>query len=62
MTPNQLPTRPEVGVYLWCKHCGESYSATRGDYFLQPEDKPLRCCGRLLLLVREEITRRVVTS
>jgi len=34
-----------------CEVCGETYSATPGDYFYQPRNVPVgKCCGRLTVL------------
>jgi hypothetical protein len=49
-----LPTNPEYRTMLHCERCGENYSATRGDYFLAAPDQIMRCCGRVLKLVRQE--------
>ena len=38
-----LPQTPEPGVCLRCPCCGETFSATRGDYFWQDPETPFRC-------------------
>lgn len=41
-------------VMLYCRDCGETYSATRGDYWYLPDDREMRCkCGEPLRLVRK---------
>lgn len=37
------PDSPPNFVVLHCSACGSNYSANRGDYFLHPSDKPLKC-------------------
>lgn len=43
-----------------CDDYGNHYSATRGDYFLAPDDQPIRCgtCQAPMILARE--THRLV--
>lgn len=52
-----LPDCPPAGVALRCGMCGVSYSATRGDYFLESIHTVLKCdaCERPLELV-ERVT------
>lgn len=62
LTYGTLPVNPIPSVLLFCSSCPESYSATRGDYFLQnPEHSP-RCagCDRRLKLVQVVITHKLV--
>jgi hypothetical protein len=40
-----LPETPEYGVMLYCHKCGGEWSASHGDYFWQPEGKPIQCRG-----------------
>ena len=55
--PQQLPDSPPSFVMLHCSACGNTYSANRGDYFLQPPDEPMVCeCGFKLFIV----TRKTV--
>lgn len=39
-------------ISLFCSTCGEHFSATRGDYFLQDQDAIAKHCGRPLRLVQ----------
>lgn len=41
-------------VFLYCRRCGERYSATRGDYVMADPDLVLTCCQRPMVLVREQ--------
>lgn len=43
ITVEDLPADTVPGVSLYCPHCQEHYSATKGDYFWMPPDKPFRC-------------------
>lgn len=47
------PTRP----VLYCRTCGDTYSASPGDYWAADATKPLTCdgCGGLLELARRLI-------
>ena len=58
ITVNELPDSPPSFVMLHCAACGNDYSATQGDYFLNDPSEPLMCgeCNMPLFLV----TRRVV--
>lgn len=51
-----LPFNPPQGVALMCRTCGERYSATRGDYFLNNPHEVLRCAtdGEPMELVRQQ--------
>lgn len=41
---------------LYCDHCGEAYSAEKGDYFSYPPTYVLTCCGEdMRLVVRKTI-------
>jgi hypothetical protein len=50
-----LPDQPAPGVCLYCRSCGDEFSATRRDYFWMPPEKPFRCGhdGALLQLVQK---------
>ncbi len=49
-----LPSDPPYNVALRCDRCAESFSATKGDYFMAPPDQIMRCaCGRNLRLARK---------
>jgi len=54
--PRQLPDSPPNFVMLHCAACGNDYSANRGDYFLHPANKALKCCRFNLFIV----TRKTV--
>lgn len=58
VTVDMLPAHPDPGVQLYCPHCQQGYSATRGDYFWMPPGRPFRCqaCRRPLQLVQERTT------
>lgn len=45
-TVGDLRFAPATAMQLCCK-CGETFSATYGDYFLSPDDTVLKHCGRL---------------
>jgi hypothetical protein len=61
ITAGQLPVSPEPGVMLRCRHCGETGSAYRGDYWFADPDVPLRCgvCSPHVALL--QLVRRVVS-
>lgn len=65
MKPSQLPNQvrlegPELpGAMLYCAVCGAEYSAHRGDYWNR-EDKPMKCHGRVLKLVRRVVTHEAL--
>lgn len=40
-----LPEGGGPGVVALCRECGNTYSATRGDYFMMAPDDVLKCCG-----------------
>lgn len=58
-----LNTAPS-GVCLYCTACGGEYSATRGDYFWMPFNKPFRCQTdrTLLKLVQKRTTRHEIRT
>lgn len=51
ITVGDLPEKPGPHTLLLCRKCGNEYSATRGDYFILPKSRVMRCCGRNLVLV-----------
>lgn len=57
MKYEELPEPKIPGTFLFCRVCGEKYSATRGDYFHSLE-KPATCCNGVLQLCEEQ--RRIV--
>jgi hypothetical protein len=50
-----LPESPAPGVMLVCAECGETYSASRGDYFLAAPDTAILCCGEPVRLMRRNV-------
>lgn len=50
------------GAVLHCSECGESFSATHGDYFMVPEDYVFECCGEPMSLVVPTTTYRRFTK
>lgn len=59
---NELPERPEPGVMLRCDRCGETNSATRGDYFMATGSDAFRHCRRFMRLVRRVVTYEAVVA
>ena len=55
MKPRYLPIRPRSGVCLYCDICGETFSATRGDYFAADPCTPMLCHERPLRLVEKRV-------
>lgn len=43
------------GVFLYCPVCSAQYSAARGDYFMLPGDRVIRCCSKPMILARKEV-------
>ncbi len=41
-------------VFLYCPHCGDESSATRGDYFLMPDQAFVTCgsCDEPMILAK----------
>jgi len=37
--------------FLYCGHCGNQFSANRGDYFAADPEHVFKCCRRNMLLV-----------
>lgn len=65
MTYGELPTSPDHGVAIYCsKGCDEGYSASRGDYFMVPDDAEIICgeCGGAMYLGRRVVTIVTVAS
>ena len=54
---------PDRRTFLYCRACGEQYSATRGDYFWKPDDEPFECdrCDIPMILARERRTIEALT-
>ena len=49
-------------LVLRCVRCLESFSASRGDYFMQRQDDVIKHCGRPMELIQElACTARVLT-
>jgi hypothetical protein len=59
ITVQELPEQPEPRTFLYCHHCGEQYSAYRGDYFLVAPDSVMQCCGEPMVLIH---VRTVITE
>jgi hypothetical protein len=47
---------------LYCRVCGETYSAHRGDYFMLEAGHVFRCCGRACVLVTKHTWYREVEA
>ncbi len=60
MKVRELPDTPRTGVCLYCSECGQTYSATRGDYFTRAPEDVLLCCDEPLTLVRKVISYQPV--
>jgi len=51
-----LEIKPKIKeLFLYCVVCGSKYSANKCDYFMQPHDFDLMCCGESLDLCRQEV-------
>lgn len=60
ITVGDLPEKPGPHTLLLCRRCGNEYSAKRGDYFILPKSRVMRCCGQNLMLVRSYQVYRAV--
>ena len=49
-------TRYAPRPFLRCANCGETYSATPGDYFMASPTHVFMCCGRPCQLVTKRTT------
>lgn len=41
------------GSFLYCRACGEHYSADAGDYFMAKPDTVMKCCDEPMILATE---------
>jgi hypothetical protein len=52
---HDLPEHPRADVVLFCVECGDTFSATRGDYFLVPPGESLKHCKQDMVLARRTV-------
>lgn len=55
-----LPEPRIPGSFLYCSHCGERYSADRGDYFMAHPDTIMRCGQHRQRLILAQAETRIV--
>lgn len=61
MRINELPDFPAAGVVLHCLKCGQDSSATRADYWYNP-NASLMCCGQPTELMRKVMYYEAVSA
>lgn len=55
-TYGDLARVPKGTIMVCTGECAGEWSATRGDYFMMPDDKQIYCCGRPVRLVTRSTT------